>query len=73
MKRWGAPLNSSGDAFFGIRQQERLLTLMARWREARDQAATLPPYELAELRGLVDAELRASAARASSLADELGR
>jgi hypothetical protein len=65
--------NLRPDRFFSTIQQQRLAALMARWSEARDQGATLPVDELAELRALVDAELRASAARAATLADELGR
>jgi hypothetical protein len=61
------------DAFFNARQQDRLAALMARWRTARDQGTVLPPDELAELGALTEAELRASAARAAALADELGR
>ena len=46
---------------------------MARWRTARDQGATLPADEQTELEALIDAELQASAARAATLADALGR
>ena len=46
---------------------------MARWRTARDQGATLPVDEQTELEALIDAELQASAARAATLADALGR
>lgn len=85
MKRWGAAPYSAArgrlvivqtlrpDRFFNTSQQQRLATLMTRWREARDQGAALPPEELAELRELVDVELRASAARTANLADESGR
>jgi hypothetical protein len=58
------------DRFFTDIQQQRLAALMARWRE---QGNTLPPAEQAELEALIAAELRASAARASALADALGR
>jgi hypothetical protein len=61
------------DPLFIASQQERLTTLMARWRMARDQGSTMPPGELAELSSLVNAELQASSARAGVLADELGR
>jgi archaellum biogenesis ATPase FlaH len=61
------------DRFFSEAQQQRLETLMARWRDLRDQGKTLPPHEQAELETLVAAELRASAARAAVLADALGR
>ena len=65
--------NLRPDRFFSTSQQRQLATLMGRWRAARDQGAALLPEELAELRELVDAELRASAARGETLADELGR
>jgi hypothetical protein len=61
------------DHFFTAAQQQRLATLMARWRTARDQGGTLPVDEQTELEALVEAELRASAARAAALADALGR
>ena len=61
------------DHFFTAPQQERLAVLMARWRTARDQGATLPTDEHTELEALIDAELQASAARAAALADALGR
>jgi hypothetical protein len=61
------------DRFFTAAQQQRLDTLMARWRTARDQGATLPPDEQTELEALIDAELQASADRAATLADALGR
>lgn len=65
--------NLRPDAFFNAPQQERLAALMTRWRTARDQGQTLPVDEQTELEALVEAELRASAARASALADTLGR
>jgi hypothetical protein len=65
--------NLRPDPLFGASQQERLATLMARWREARDKGVTMSPDDLAELGALVDAELRASSRRAGMLADELGR
>jgi hypothetical protein len=46
---------------------------MARWQTARDLGSTLTPEEHTELEALVEAELRASAARAAELADSLGR
>ena len=61
------------DRFFTAAQQQRLDTLMARWRTARDQGATLPADEQTELEALIEAELQASAARAATLADALGR
>jgi hypothetical protein len=61
------------DRFFTAAQQQRLDALMARWRTLRDQGATLPADEQAELEALIAAELQASAARAAALADALGR
>jgi len=61
------------DHFFTAAQQQRLDALMARWRTARDQGATLPADEQTELEALFSAELQASAARAAALADALGR
>ena len=65
--------NLRADPLFDGVQKQRLTALMSSWRTARDRGATLPAQELAELRALVDAEVRASAARAAALADELGR
>src|SRR3990172_2736797 len=56
------------DRFFTAAQQERLATLMARWRTARDQGQTLPIDEQKELEALIEGELRAAAARAAALA-----
>ena len=61
------------DHFFTAAQQQRLAALMARWRTMRDQGATLPADEQTELETLIAAELQASAARAATLADALGR
>jgi hypothetical protein len=61
------------DRFFTATQQQRLDALMARWCTLRDQGATLPADEQAELEALIAAELQASAARAAALADALGR
>jgi len=61
------------DRFFTAAQQKRLSTLMARWRSMRDQGDTLPADEQTELEALLDAELQASAARASALDNPLGR
>jgi hypothetical protein len=65
--------NLRPDHFFTAAQQQRLDALMARWRTMRDQGATLPADEQAELEALIAAELQASAARAAALADALGR
>lgn len=61
------------DRFFTAAQQHRLNALMARWRTLRDQGASFPAEEQAELEALIAAELEASAARAAELADALGR
>jgi hypothetical protein len=61
------------DRFFTVDQQQRLATLTARWRTARDQGVSLPTEEQIELEALVEAELHASAARTAALADTLGR
>jgi hypothetical protein len=61
------------DRFFDAAQQQRLAELTDRWRSARDQGQTFPAEEQAELEALVEAELRAAAARAAALADELGK
>ena len=62
-----------GDAFFSAAQQARLKDLMQKWRMSRDSGRALPADEEAELQSLVDAELAASAARASHVAEELRR
>jgi hypothetical protein len=61
------------DRFFTAAQQQRLEALMARWRTLRDQGASLPADEQAELEALIAAELQASSARAAELADAMGR
>lgn len=53
------------DEFFGAAQIERLTQLMALWRDARDGGRVLPAEQQAELEALVEAELRASGARAA--------
>jgi hypothetical protein len=55
------------DRFFSANQQQRLGELMSRWRVARDNRATLPAEEQAELNALVKAETHATAARAAAL------
>ena len=65
--------NQRPDAFFTAAQQERLAALMARWRTARDHGGTLPADDQTEIETLIEAELKASAARAAALADTLGR
>ncbi len=65
--------NLHPDAFFSATQQQRLAELMERWRRVLDVGQNLLPAEQLELDALVEAELRASAARAAALAGELGR
>ncbi len=65
--------NQRPDQFFDAAQQQRLAELMARWQSAQGKGEALPRDEQAELEALVEAELRASGARAAALADELGR
>jgi hypothetical protein len=55
------------DRFFTAEQQERLGELMNRWRQARDAGQSLPAEEQLELHSLIEAELRATAARARHL------
>ncbi|MEH2236269.1 hypothetical protein [Nostoc sp.] len=59
--------NFSPDPFFSAKQQKRLSELMSLWRLARDQGQALPPAQQAELDTLVEAELRAAAARTAAL------
>lgn len=66
-------LSRRPDRFFGAAEQQRLAQLMADWRSAQDQSRALPEAEQTELEALVEAELRAAAARAAALADELER
>lgn len=63
--------NRRPDSFFNETQQQRLAQLMAAWRLAQQSGAPWPEEEQAELAGLVEAELRASAARAAALAGSL--
>ena len=58
------------DRFFPAEQQQRLQTLMKRWRAARDHGE-LSEAERSELDSLVAAELDATARRASAIAEEL--
>ena len=59
------------DAFFDAAEQRRLGELMERWRTARDGNHDFPANEQKELERLVEAELRASAARTAATIDEL--
>jgi DNA-binding IclR family transcriptional regulator len=58
--------NHRSDRFFTREQQERLETLMQRWRTARDTGKSLSSEEEAELKQLVDAEVQASGQRAAA-------
>ncbi|MEL6814764.1 MAG: hypothetical protein AAFP03_08115 [Cyanobacteria bacterium J06598_3] len=59
--------NTTPDSFFSAEQQAQLSTLMALWRQARDQGTTLPSAQQAELDELVEAELKAATARTMAL------
>lgn len=61
------------DRYFSRAQQDRLQQLMEELQSALEQGKDLLPSERTELEALVNEELRASAQRASELADELGR
>lgn len=63
--------NLEGDQFFTQAQQLRMEELLAKWRAARDSGKIFTPGEQAELEALIDAELDASARRASAIASEL--
>lgn len=60
------------DAHFTAHEQRRMFQLMARWREMQSDGTHFTAEERMELSALVERELRASGARASALADELG-
>jgi hypothetical protein len=55
------------DAFFTAEQQERLKTLMARWREAEAGKESLPQVEREELEVLVLAEQQGMLRRTQAL------
>jgi hypothetical protein len=59
--------NQKPDRFFSAEQQQRLVDLMARWREARDSGSLLSPMDQVELEALVGAELEAATRRAAAL------
>ena len=59
--------NFNPDPFFTAIQQKRLSELMSLWRLGRDHGLTLPPELQAELDTLVEAELKAAAARTAAL------
>jgi hypothetical protein len=55
------------DQFFNLLQQNRLATLMAQWRSARDQDQPLATPQSEELEALVATELDAAIARTQAL------
>lgn len=61
----------AADDLFTAEQQQQLQELMERWRSARDAGRALPADEQAELAALIEAELRAAAERARSIARSL--
>lgn len=63
--------NYRSDQFFTAQQQQRLSELMELWRSTRDRGEAISPEQHAELDTLVEAELRASAARTAALLHEL--
>ncbi len=63
----------SPDRFFSAEQRQRLEHLMALNREAQAANTSLSAEAQAELEQLIDAEVRATTARAAALLDQLGR
>jgi hypothetical protein len=63
--------NLRPDRFFTAVQQQRLASLMSRWRDARDAGTVLSTEEQAELEALVEAELQAATKRADALLSQL--
>lgn len=59
------------DELFTAVQQQRLAELLSRWRAGRDAGNSLPPEEQTELDSLIEAELRAAAARSAALLRQL--
>ncbi len=59
-------MNRRPDIFFGREQQQKLESLMLRWREARDRGQLLSISEMQDLDALVSEELYASTLRAVS-------
>ena len=62
----------SPDRFFSAGQRQRLGDLMALRRDALARNASLGAEQQAELEQLIDAEVKATTARAAALIDELG-
>ncbi len=65
--------NGRPDVYFNANQQRRLAELMASWRSARDHGTPFSADKQQELEALIEMEVRASAARTATLADELKR
>jgi hypothetical protein len=63
--------NQRPDSFFSAEQQQRLKTLMGRWRSKRDAGTSLTLDEQAELEQLTEDEIRATTERAKALLREL--
>jgi hypothetical protein len=61
------------DRFFSVAQRARLEELMGQFHDALDRGESLPEQDRRELEALVDAELGASASRAATLAEVIGR
>ena len=59
------------DEFFSLDDQRRIADLMTRWRLLRDEGSIIPQSLQDELNSLIEAELRASAARAQAMLDSL--
>lgn len=59
--------------FFTAQQQERLRSLMERWRSARDTGTSLPPEERSELDALLGEKVRATTPRTAAMLRELER
>ena len=63
----------SPDQFFSSEQRRRLEGLVTLWRDAVARNRSLSSEEQAELEQLVEAEVRATTARAAELIHELGQ
>lgn len=65
--------NRLPDQFFTATQQTRLESLMSQWRSYRDSGVAFPVLDQAELETLIEAEVKASASRATFVAGEMKR
>lgn len=61
------------DEWFPADRRARLVELMARWRQARDQGGQLPTGEQSELESLQAAELDAAIRRTEQVEERLAR